>query len=68
MQMITRKKPAFTELYQTGVLTRMAVVNIAERWRLFSLWRHKNIGVDADSARGEVLGRLCWTVMTQEVR
>lgn len=26
MQMITRKKPAFTELYQTGVLTRIVAV------------------------------------------
>lgn len=28
MRMITRKKPAFTELYQTGVLTRIAAVKV----------------------------------------
>lgn len=26
MRIITRKKPAFTDLYQTGVLTRIAAV------------------------------------------
>lgn len=43
MQMITRKKPAFTELYQTGVLTRIVAVRNADSggWRLFGLWRDK---------------------------
>ena len=47
MQMITRKKPAFTELYQPGVLTRIVAVKIADRdgWRLFGFWRDKDIGV-----------------------
>lgn len=36
MRMITRKKPAFTELYQTGVLTRIAAVKSPDGggWRL----------------------------------
>ena len=57
MQMITRKKPAFTELYQTGVLTRIVAVKIADRdgWRLFGFWRDKDIGVYVEAARGGVL-------------
>lgn len=56
MQMITRKKPAFTELYQTGVLTRIVAVKIADRdgWRLFGFWRDRDIGVYVEAARGGV--------------
>ncbi|MFB5952111.1 hypothetical protein [Klebsiella pasteurii] len=54
MQMITRKKPAFTELYQTGVLTRIVAVKIDDGWRLFGLWRDKEIGVYVEAARGGV--------------
>ncbi|WPI63085.1 hypothetical protein R8543_18675 [Klebsiella oxytoca] len=56
MQMITRKKPAFTELYQTGFLTRIVAVKISDRdgWRLFGFWRDKDIGVYVEAARGGV--------------
>jgi len=56
MQMITRKQPAFTELYQTGVLTRIVAVRNADTggWRLFGLWRDKQIGVYVEAARGGV--------------
>ena len=56
MRMITRKKPAFTELYQTGVMTRIVAVRNADSgsWRLFGLWRDKQIGVYVEAARGGV--------------
>ncbi|MDU3156372.1 MAG: hypothetical protein E7B34_11980, partial [Hafnia alvei] len=56
MRMITRKKPAFTELYQTGVLTRIAAVKSPDGggWRLFGLWRDKEIAVFVEAARGGV--------------
>lgn len=56
MRMITRKKPAFTELYQTGVMTRIVAVRNVDSgsWRLFGLWRDKQIGVYVEAARGGV--------------
>lgn len=56
MRMITRKKPAFTELYQTGVLTRIAAVKSPDGggWRLFGLWRGKDIAVFVEAARGGI--------------
>ncbi|WP_368750282.1 hypothetical protein [Klebsiella aerogenes] len=56
MRMITRKKPAFTELYQTGVLTRIAAVKSPDGggWRLFGLWMGKDIAVFVEAARGGV--------------
>ncbi|RSW87026.1 hypothetical protein EGH62_02980 [Klebsiella aerogenes] len=52
MRMITRKKPAFTELYQTGVLTRIAAVKSPDGggWRLFGLWMGKDIAVFVEAA------------------
>ncbi|EHC91129.1 Putative bacteriophage protein [Salmonella enterica subsp. enterica serovar Senftenberg str. A4-543] len=39
MRIITRKKPAFTDLYQTGVLTRIAAVKTdTGGWRLAPVW------------------------------
>ncbi|HEY3591916.1 MAG TPA: hypothetical protein VGL07_17885 [Buttiauxella sp.] len=53
MQMITRKKPAFTDLYNTGVLTRIVAVKTdVGGWRLFGLWRDKDIAVFVEAARG----------------
>ncbi|HBC5494041.1 TPA: hypothetical protein KEU76_005157 [Klebsiella oxytoca] len=45
-----------TELYQTGVLTRIVAVRNADSggWRLFGLWRDKQIGVYVEAARGGV--------------
>ena len=62
MQMITRKKPAFTDLYQTGVLTRIVAVRNADSggWRLFGLWRDKQIGVYVEAARGGVRNGPVW--------
>lgn len=56
MQMITRKKPAFTELYQTGVLTRIVAVRNADSggWLLFGVWLDKDIGVYVEAARGGI--------------
>ncbi|HBW1667022.1 hypothetical protein [Klebsiella quasipneumoniae] len=56
MRMITRKKPAFTELCQTGVLTRIAAVKSPDGggWRLFGLWRGKDIAVFVEAARGGI--------------
>ncbi|MCS2154731.1 hypothetical protein MUU49_19450 [Scandinavium goeteborgense] len=56
MRMITRKKPAFVELYQTGVLTRIAAVKSADGggWRLFGLWRERDIAVFVEAARGGI--------------
>ena len=56
MRMITRKKPAFAELYQTGVLTRIAAVKSEDSggWRLFGLWREQEIAVFVEAARGGV--------------
>lgn len=47
MRMITVKKPAFTELFNTGVLTRIVAVKSPDGggWRLFGLWRDKDIAV-----------------------
>ncbi|WP_258110805.1 hypothetical protein [Klebsiella quasipneumoniae] len=49
-------KPAFTELYQTGVLTRIAAVKSPDGggWRLFGLWRGKDIAVFVEAARGGI--------------
>lgn len=45
MRIITRKKPAFTDLYQTGVLTRIAAVKTdTGGWRLFGVWRDQDVG------------------------
>ncbi|HEY2452864.1 MAG TPA: hypothetical protein VGI71_09625 [Scandinavium sp.] len=56
MKMITRKKPAFSDLYQAGVFTRIAAVKSADGggWRLFGLWRDKDIAVFVEAARGGV--------------
>ncbi|MGK0743585.1 hypothetical protein ACSFCX_03785 [Yokenella regensburgei] len=55
MKMITRKKPAFVDLYQTGVLTRVVAVKTEQGgWRLFGLWRDKDIAVFVEAARGGV--------------
>lgn len=56
MEMIVRKKPAFTELYQTGVLTRIAAIKSPDGggWRLFGIWRNKDIAVFVEAARGGV--------------
>lgn len=55
MRIITRKKPAFTDLYQTGVLTRMATVKTdSGGWRLFGVWRDQDIAVFVEAARGGI--------------
>lgn len=55
MRIITRKKPAFIELYQTGVITRVAAVKTDEGgWRLFGIWRDKDIAVFVEAARGGI--------------
>ncbi|EDI7707607.1 hypothetical protein CSQ21_21640 [Salmonella enterica subsp. houtenae serovar Houten] len=55
MRIITRKKPAFTDLYQTGVLTRIAVVKTdSGGWRLFGVWRDQDIAVFVEAARGGI--------------
>ncbi|MEX0517079.1 hypothetical protein AB3X26_10935 [Raoultella planticola] len=56
MRMITRKKPAFTELFNAGVLTRIVAVKSPDGggWRLFGLWRDKDIAVFVEAARGGV--------------
>lgn len=56
MRMRTRKKPAFTELHQTGVLTRIVAVKNANGggWRLFGVWREKDIAVFVGAARGGI--------------
>lgn len=56
MKTITRKKPAFVDLYNTGVLTRIVAVRTesGESWRLFGLWRDKDIAVFVEAARGGV--------------
>lgn len=52
MRIITRKKPAFIELYQTDVITRVAAVKTDEGgWRLFGIWREKDIAVFVEAAR-----------------
>lgn len=55
MRIITRKKPAFIELHQTGVLTRIAAVKTEDGgWRLFGVWRDKDIAVFVEAARGGI--------------
>ncbi|EAX4620420.1 hypothetical protein S886_14590 [Salmonella enterica subsp. arizonae] len=55
MRIITRKKPAFTDLYQTGVLTRIADVKTdSGGWRLFGVWRDQDIAVFVEAARGGI--------------
>ncbi|EAA4709723.1 hypothetical protein DPK85_12065 [Salmonella enterica subsp. diarizonae] len=55
MRIITRKKPAFTDLYQTGVLTRIAAVKTdSGGWRLFGVWRDQDIAVFVEAARGGI--------------
>ena len=55
MRIITRKKPAFTDLYQTGVLTRIAAVKTdSGGWRLFGGWGDREIGVFVEAARGGI--------------
>lgn len=56
MRMITRKKLAFADLYQTGVLTRIAAVKSEDGggWRLFGLWRGQDVAVFVEAARGGI--------------
>ncbi|EAO5455255.1 hypothetical protein CDQ06_23655 [Salmonella enterica] len=55
MLIITRKKPAFTDLYQTGVLTRIAAVKTdTGGWRLFGVWRDQDVAVFVEAARGGI--------------
>lgn len=55
MRIITRKKPAFTDLYQTGVLTRIAPVKTdTGGWRLFGVWRDQDVAVFVEAARGGI--------------
>lgn len=55
MRIITRKKPAFTDLYQTGVLTRIAAVKTdSVGWRLFGVWRDQDVAVFVEAARGGI--------------
>lgn len=56
MKMITRKKPAFADLYATGVLTKVVAVKNTESkgWGLFGVWRDKDIAVFVEAARGGV--------------
>ncbi|ECZ8103929.1 hypothetical protein F8587_13770 [Salmonella enterica] len=55
MRIITRKKPAFTDLYQTGVLTRIAAVKTdTGGWRLFGVWRDQDVAVFVEAARGGI--------------
>ncbi|EBX0272068.1 hypothetical protein DQT19_06230 [Salmonella enterica subsp. enterica serovar Newport] len=55
MRIITRKKPAFTDLYQPGVLTRIAAVKTdSGGWRLFGVWRDQDIAVFVEAARGGI--------------
>lgn len=56
MKTITRKKPAFVDLYTTGVLTRVVAVRTenGKGWRLFGLWRDKDIAVFVEAARGGI--------------
>lgn len=55
MRIITRKKPAFMELHQTGVLTRIAAVKTeGGSRRLFGIWRDKDIAVFVEAARGGI--------------
>ncbi|EAV5950204.1 hypothetical protein E9343_07000 [Salmonella enterica] len=55
MRIITRKKPAFTDLYQTGVLTRIAAVKTdSGGWRLFGVWLDQDIAVFVEAARGGI--------------
>ncbi|EAR2754284.1 hypothetical protein C1C23_13105 [Salmonella enterica] len=55
MRIITRKKPAFTDLYQTGVLTRIAAVKTdTGGWRPFGVWRDQDVAVFVEAARGGI--------------
>lgn len=57
MRIITRKKPAFTDLYQTGVLTRIAAVKTdTGGWRLFGVWRDQDVAALVEAARGGIRG------------
>ncbi len=45
----------FTDLYQTGVLTRIAAVKTdSGGWRLFGVWRDQDIAVFVEAARGGI--------------
>lgn len=53
MKTITRKKPAWVDLYLTGVLTRIVAIKTeGEGWRLFGVWRDSDIAVFVEAARG----------------
>ena len=56
MRTITRKKPAFADLYATGVITRVVAVRTegGQSWRLFGLWLDKDIAVFVEAARGGI--------------
>ncbi len=56
MEMIVRKKPAFTELYQTDVLTRIAAIKSPDGGglRLFGIWRNRDTAVFVEAARGGI--------------
>lgn len=55
MRMTTRKKPAFRDLYEAGVLTKLvAVKGDSGRWSLFGVWRDKDIAVFVEAARGGI--------------
>lgn len=56
MKTITRKKTAFADLYATGALTRIVAVKTesGKAWRLFGLWRDKDIAVFVEAARGGI--------------
>lgn len=53
MRIITRKKPAFTDLYQTGVLTRIAAVK-TDSGGWLGVWRDQDIAVFVEAARGGI--------------
>lgn len=53
MRMITRKRPAFKDLYQTEVLTKIVAVRVTSgKWSLFGVWRDRDIAVFVEAARG----------------
>lgn len=55
MQMTTRKKPQWKELYQNGVFTRVvAVKNDRGRWSLFGVHRSVDAAMFVEAARGGI--------------